>query len=112
MALEHRLRIARREAGWSRAELSRRSGVSAQAIYLIESGRVVRPNVDTALGLAEALGRPAEVLFVQSVTSAPLEELDATGSVVASDSGIADDGTAVIDGVAKLSDEHQAEAAR
>jgi len=105
MALEHPLRTARRDAGWSRAELSRRSGVSAQAIYLIESGRVATPNLDTALGLAEALGRPAEVLFASSGSSDPLEESSSpTAPGTSSVSGIAADRSAAADPVAKLSE--------
>jgi DNA-binding XRE family transcriptional regulator len=66
VAIEHTLRVAREDKGWSRVELAKRSGVTTQTIYLLETGQVKRPNVDTALRIAEALGRPVEALFASA----------------------------------------------
>lgn len=106
MALEpeHPLRTARREIGWTRTELSRRSGISQQAIYLIESGQTLRPAVDTALSLAAALGRPAEALFGSNGSSGSLEESGSVAPAEARSTGIATDGASADRSAAKDSD--------
>lgn len=87
MALEtaNPLKQARLEVGWTKRELARRSGVSAQVIYLIESGKIANPRTDTALKLAEALGRPVEALFALDGSSAEGET--SAGAAVVSASG-------------------------
>lgn len=57
-----RIREARRERGWSQAELARRAGLSRAAVSALETERGV-PSTAAALGLAEALGRRVEDLF-------------------------------------------------
>lgn len=59
MALERTLKAARKERGWSKVELARRSGLTVQTIYLLEEARHPgSPKVETVRALAEALGRP------------------------------------------------------
>ncbi len=50
-----KVRDARRERGWSQANLAARAGVSYKTIYRIESGGPVMPLVRKAV--CEALGR-------------------------------------------------------
>ena len=60
--LDNELRVLRLDAGWSQAELGRRSGLSRAEISAIETGRLV-PSTATALALADALGMTVESLF-------------------------------------------------
>ena len=50
------LRQEREKAGLGQVELARRSGVSQQAISLIESGERKNPGIETLNALAVALG--------------------------------------------------------
>lgn len=56
----------RQQRGWSREDLAEKAGISAQAIYQIETGRVRSPWKQTRERLANALGTaespPADVL--------------------------------------------------
>jgi DNA-binding XRE family transcriptional regulator len=87
MALEASTALtqARNEAGWTKRELGRRSGVSAQVIYLIESGRIANPSLDIALKLAEALGRPVEAIFASNGSSGQGETSGATAPATPGD---------------------------
>lgn len=61
--LPERLRRLREERGLSQRGLARVSGLTAQAISLIESGQRPNMKIKTVEKLAEALGiRPAEVV--------------------------------------------------
>ena len=51
-----RIRSHRRQAGWSQAELSRRSGVGLYTIAKIEQGEIKDPRISTVSKLATALG--------------------------------------------------------
>ena len=51
----HELRKARRDRGWSQAELGRRTGLPQMHISGIESGKVV-PRFDTLLNVVRVLG--------------------------------------------------------
>jgi molybdate-binding protein/transcriptional regulator with XRE-family HTH domain len=68
--LDNELRVCRLRAGWSQAELARRSGLSRAEISAIETGRLV-PSTATALALADVLGTTVESLFRRP--AAPLE---------------------------------------
>jgi len=58
-----RLKKFRIEKGLSQLGLARAAGVSQPAIYLIESGMVKRPRIETILRLARALGMdPADLV--------------------------------------------------
>jgi putative transcriptional regulator len=59
MSFGHHLRALREQAGLSRAELARRAGVPVSTLRNWENGRGF-PGVPAFLGLAEALGVPAE----------------------------------------------------
>jgi transcriptional regulator with XRE-family HTH domain len=54
-SMREELRTARRERGWSQAELGRRVGLPQTHISGIESGKVV-PRFDTILELVRVLG--------------------------------------------------------
>jgi DNA-binding XRE family transcriptional regulator len=79
-----RIRAEREARGWSQQELAARAGVTRQLVGAVEAGRHV-PNVAAALGLARALDRSVEELFV---ADPPLVAVhgdaggDPTGSVV------------------------------
>ncbi len=60
--LNNELRVMRARAGWSQAELGRRSGLSRAEISAIETGRLV-PSTAVALALADTLGSTVESLF-------------------------------------------------
>jgi DNA-binding XRE family transcriptional regulator len=87
MALEQTLRAAREDKGWSRVELAKRTGLTTQTIYLLETGQVRKPNVDTALKLAEALGRPVEALFASGDSSDVVEKSTAVPPATRSTDG-------------------------
>jgi molybdate-binding protein/transcriptional regulator with XRE-family HTH domain len=61
-SLHTSLAEARRQRGWSQAQLADRSGVSRAEVSAIETGRLV-PSTVAALRLAAALGLPMENLF-------------------------------------------------
>ncbi|MGI8862845.1 MAG: helix-turn-helix domain-containing protein [Solirubrobacteraceae bacterium] len=67
------LRERRLECGLTQAELAARAGVSRQLVAAVEAGRNT-PAVDTALGLARALGTTVEDLFtnIQPAVAAAL----------------------------------------
>jgi transcriptional regulator with XRE-family HTH domain len=58
----------RRERGWSQAELARQSGVTQQAICLLEQGKR-RPMLDTCEKLARALN-----VTIPELLTSPLNE--------------------------------------
>jgi molybdate-binding protein/DNA-binding XRE family transcriptional regulator len=60
--LHSSLAAARREHGWSQADLARRARVSRAEVSAIETGRLV-PSTVAALRLAGALGVPVERVF-------------------------------------------------
>jgi putative transcriptional regulator len=53
------LRVAR---GWRQADLAATAGIARETICRIERGRE-RPQLETAMALARALGRPVDDLF-------------------------------------------------
>jgi DNA-binding XRE family transcriptional regulator len=57
-----RVRRARKEKGWSVAELARRCGMAAPNVHRVEAARHV-PSTATLARLAEALGLPLASLF-------------------------------------------------
>ena len=63
MRVVNSLREARRAAGLTQEELSRRCGVSRQTIIAVERGVHV-PTLTLALQLAEVLDRPITSLFM------------------------------------------------
>lgn len=62
-------RSARIRAGLSVAELSKRSGVSAQQLHKIEAGQHTRPRMETARAVAGALGVEVTDLLVCEVAA-------------------------------------------
>jgi DNA-binding XRE family transcriptional regulator/molybdate-binding protein len=64
------VRIARRAAGLSQAELAAAAGVSRQLVGAIEAGRH-RPGIDAALALARVLDQPVEDLFASETRPPP-----------------------------------------
>jgi transcriptional regulator with XRE-family HTH domain len=61
MTLGARIREKRQHLGWTQAELARRVGVTAQAIQVIERGKVAKPQNLTRI--ARELGVNPEYLF-------------------------------------------------
>ena len=61
--LADNLRRARRAAGLSQLELSKRAGVGAATIARIEAGEIDNPRVNTLVKLAEVLGIHARELM-------------------------------------------------
>lgn len=66
--LHNQIRQKRSALGWSQAELARRTGVTRQALHLVETMQVV-PNTALALKLARALGGTVEDLFIDGEDS-------------------------------------------
>ena len=60
--LENRLRVKRIELGLSQGELAKRSGLTRQALYAIESNHYL-PGTEVSLRLAKLLGCSVEDLF-------------------------------------------------
>jgi putative transcriptional regulator len=60
--LTNTLRDERARLGWTQAELAERVGVSRKTINTVENGVFV-PSTTLALKLAQAIGKPVEVLF-------------------------------------------------
>jgi putative transcriptional regulator len=60
--LGNRLKEVRTALGLTQAELAQRIGVSRKTINTVENGVFV-PSTILALGLADALDKPVEVLF-------------------------------------------------
>ena len=58
-----RLVRARRDAGLTQQDLSRRSGVPQSVISDIENGKTAYPRVDTAIALARVLDCTVDELF-------------------------------------------------
>jgi putative transcriptional regulator len=61
--MRNRVAEVRTEIGWTQAELSAKSGVSRQTISDIESGAHAA-GLETALRLANAMGKLVEELFI------------------------------------------------
>ena len=68
MRVVNSLREARRDAGLTQEELSRRCGVSRQTIIAVERGVHV-PSLTLALQLADVLGHSVSSLFALNRTS-------------------------------------------
>lgn len=55
----------REKLGWTQDDLSQRADVPLSTLQKIER-QAYSPNVDYALGLADALGKPVESVFVRT----------------------------------------------
>jgi putative molybdopterin biosynthesis protein len=71
-SLRNRVREAREARGLGQGELARRTGLTRQAVYAIETNRY-QPNVAVALQVASVLGVPVEDLF-SAEPSGPIVE--------------------------------------
>lgn len=65
----------RRQREWSASDLSRRSGVSVDAIRSLESGRVPTPSFLTIARLAESLGLDLDDLQARASGRDPIQEV-------------------------------------
>jgi len=77
-----RIRLARAEAGITQEELSKRSGISRQVIYRLETG-IKETTIYDIMKVATAVGKPIEYFFQDIETAVgtnngivSLEELD------------------------------------
>jgi DNA-binding XRE family transcriptional regulator len=61
---ENRVKEAREKRGLTQPELHRAAEIPLSTLQKIER-RAYSPNVDYALGIAEALGEPVESLFMR-----------------------------------------------
>jgi DNA-binding XRE family transcriptional regulator len=61
---DNRVKEAREKRGLTQPELHRAAEIPLSTLQKIER-RVYSPNVDYALGIAEALGEPVEELFMR-----------------------------------------------
>jgi putative transcriptional regulator len=61
--MESRLRILRRQRGWSQQDLAERLEVSRQSVNAIETGKY-DPSLPLAFRIAELFDAPIEEIFV------------------------------------------------
>jgi putative transcriptional regulator len=61
--LENRLKLLRRDRGWSQQALAERIEVSRQSVNAIETGKY-DPSLPLAFRIAELFGSPIEEIFV------------------------------------------------
>jgi transcriptional regulator with XRE-family HTH domain len=71
MPLGPRIREARKEAGWSQAELAEKVSTDPGRISRYESGRIT-PSADALVRLAEALNISIDYLLIDGVPRRPL----------------------------------------
>lgn len=62
---ENRVKEEREKLGWTQEELSQGADVPLSSLQKIERG-AFSPNVDHALGIAAAIGKPVEILFIRN----------------------------------------------
>lgn len=62
---ENCVRKEREKLGWTQEELSQGADVPLSSLQKIERG-AFSPNVDHALGIAAAIGKPVELLFIRN----------------------------------------------
>lgn len=62
---ENRVKQEREKLGWTQDQLSEKADIPSSTLQKIER-RAYSPNVDHALGIAEALGQPVEVIFTRN----------------------------------------------
>ncbi|MCD0155973.1 helix-turn-helix transcriptional regulator [Deinococcus sp. 6GRE01] len=55
----------RERLGWTQEKLSEEAGIPRSTLQKIER-RAYSPNVDHALGIADALGQPVEAIFTRN----------------------------------------------
>lgn len=60
--MKNRLRVLRAEKGWTQEELSKRLGVSRQAVNALETGKH-DPSLDLAYRIAVTFELPVEEIF-------------------------------------------------
>jgi putative transcriptional regulator len=60
--VRNRLRLLRKERGWSQGDLASHVGVSRQSINAVETGRY-DPSLPLAFRIARAFGLPVEQIF-------------------------------------------------
>lgn len=70
MQLGTKVRAERKKREWSLAELSRRSGLAANHIGHIETGRIENPRADVLQKLAVALGLSVDEILGKARRSA------------------------------------------
>lgn len=71
MALGERIRLLRKEAGWSQAELGDKIGTDSQRISRYETGKIT-PSLDAIVRIAEALNISIDHLLVDDIPRRPL----------------------------------------
>lgn len=74
-----RLTAARNRKGWSRAELSRRSGVNVESVRKYEIGKVAQPRGDNIPSLARCLGVSRQ--WLERGTGPMLSRIEISGYV-------------------------------
>lgn len=82
MSVADSIREARQAAGLSRRELGRLSGLTAQTVFNVETGRVREPAFSTICRLARALVLPVEALCLPEVATESVADSDASTTVV------------------------------
>ena len=91
MALGDRIRVLRKEAGWSQAELADKIGVDPGRVSRYESGRIT-PSADALVRLAESLNVSIDHLLVDDIPRRPLHNAeDALGDRLATITELGDD---------------------
>ncbi len=103
MALGERIKLLRKEAGWSQAELGEKIGVDSQRVSRYENGRII-PSIDAAVRIAEAFNISLDYLLVDTVPRRPLHAAEHNlGDRLAHVGELADDDLAalvnVVDGL-------------
>lgn len=103
VALGERIKLLRKEAGWSQAELGEKIGVDSQRVSRYENGRII-PSIDAAVRIAEAFNISLDYLLVDTVPRRPLHAAEHNlGDRLAHVGELADDDLAalvnVVDGL-------------
>src|SRR2546422_1906233 len=80
MPMGHRIRLLRRERGWTLAELARRAGTSGPALHRYENGWD-RFELETLRRIAAALGARLEIRLVSAPRAAPARRVSSKALV-------------------------------